>query len=245
MSQKAAKEKLKFKLDAIPARFGGGYKAKMCTRRTMDMLDVIGDMAEALNLSPKMLALHFEAVMDAILKEATATGRICKAGDYFTIEPHVRGRFNGIDDTFDPARGHAVALTIKPGRKLKAPKTDLVPENEQHPYVARVSSVLSMDAGPAARCNHLVFGHDISIVGQNLLLFDGDTATWQVMLGDKTLSGDFTVLANDQMRLLLKWPESIPPSAAGNRLEFALASRGGNPKAVRRTIKDTWQIVSG
>ena len=27
------KEKLKFKLDAVPVRFGGGYKAKMCARK--------------------------------------------------------------------------------------------------------------------------------------------------------------------------------------------------------------------
>ena len=27
------KETLKFKLDAIPERFGGGYKAKMCARK--------------------------------------------------------------------------------------------------------------------------------------------------------------------------------------------------------------------
>ncbi len=38
---------------------------------------------------------------------------VIRIGDYFTVEPHVRGRFDGIDDTFDPARGHAVALTIK------------------------------------------------------------------------------------------------------------------------------------
>ena len=31
------KEKLKFKLDVIPARFGGGYKAKMCARTTVGM----------------------------------------------------------------------------------------------------------------------------------------------------------------------------------------------------------------
>ena len=41
------KEKLKFKLDAVPARFGGGYKAKMCARKTVDMLDVIREMAQA------------------------------------------------------------------------------------------------------------------------------------------------------------------------------------------------------
>ena len=55
------KEKLKFKLDAVPVRFGGGYKAKMCARKTVDTLDVVGEMAAALNLSPRVLALHFKA----------------------------------------------------------------------------------------------------------------------------------------------------------------------------------------
>ena len=91
------KEKLKFKLDVIPARFGGGYKAKMCARTTVDMVDAIKETAKALNLSPQMLALHFKAALDAILEEAATTGRICRIGDYFTVEPHVRGRFDGID----------------------------------------------------------------------------------------------------------------------------------------------------
>ncbi len=39
------KEKLKSKLDAVPVRFGGGYKAKMCARKTVDTLDVVGEMA--------------------------------------------------------------------------------------------------------------------------------------------------------------------------------------------------------
>ena len=55
------KEKLKFKQDAIPERFGGGYKAKMCARKTVGTLDVIGEMAAALNLSPGVRALHFKA----------------------------------------------------------------------------------------------------------------------------------------------------------------------------------------
>ena len=237
------KEKLKFKLDAIPARFGGGYKAKMCARTTIGALDIIGNAAKALNLSPRMLALHFKAVMDAILEEAATSGRICRVGDYFTIEPHVRGRFDGIDDTFDPSRGHEVALTVKAGRKLKAPKTDLVPENECRPCVAKIGNVLSVDAGPAAKCNQLVFGYDLSIVGWNLVLLDGDAATWNVRLGGETLTGTFKVLANDTGRLLLKWPEAIPPSAIGRKLEFALASRGGNPAAVRRTVKVIWPIT--
>ena len=237
------KEKLKFKLDAIPARFGEGYKAKMCARTTVGVLDVIKEAASALNLSPRMLALHFKAVMDAILEYAATTGRICRAGDYFTVEPHVRGMFDGIDDTFDPARGHAVALTLKPGRKLKTPKTDLVPENECRPCMAKISNVLSVDAGLAAKCNRLVFGHDLSVVGWNLVLLDGDAATWKVKLDGETLSGEFEVLENDTARLLLKWPEAIPPSAVGHKLEFALASRGGNPAAVRRTVKATWPIT--
>ena len=237
------KEKLKFKLDVIPARFGGGYKAKMCARTTMGMMDVIKEPAKALNLSPRMLALHFKAALDAILKEATTTGRICRIGDYFTVEPHVRGRFDGIDDTFDPARGHAVALTVKAGRKLKAPKTDLVPENECRPCVAKIGNVLSVDAGPAAKYNQLVFGCDLSIVGRNLVLMDGDAATWKVKLGGETQSGEFRVLASDMTRLLLKWPEAIPLSAIGRKLEFALASRGGNPAAVRRTVKAIWPIT--
>ena len=238
------KKKLLFKLDVIPARFGGGYKAKMCARTTMGMMDVIKEPAKALNLSPRMLALHFKAALDAILKEATTTGRICRIGDYFTVEPHVRGRFDGIDDTFDPARGHVVALTIKAGRKMKAPKTDLVPENECRPCVAKIGNVLSVDAGPAARCNQLVFGCDLSIVGWNLDLLDGDSATWKVKMGGETMSGEFEVLASDTTRLLLRWPEAIPPSAIGCKLEFALASRGGNPAAVRRTVKANWHITA-
>jgi len=237
------KEKLKFKLDAIPARFGGGYKAKMCARTTIGVLDIIGETAKALNFSPRMLALHFNAVMDAILEESVTNGRICRVGDYFTIEPHVRGRFDGIDDTFNPSHGHSVALTLKSGRRLKELKTDLVPENECRPCVAKIRSVLSVDAGPAAKCNRLVFGCDLSIVGLNLAILDGDAAKWNVKLGGKTLSGTFKVLATDAMRLLLKWPEEIPPSAIGCKLEFTLASRGGNPAAVRRTVKAAWPIT--
>ena len=62
-------------------------------------------------------------------------------------------------------------------------------------------------------------------------------------LGGETLSGEFRVLANDTTRLLLKWPEAIPPSVIGCNLEFALASRGGNPAAVRRTVKAVWPIT--
>ena len=242
-TEKTMKKKLKFKLDAIPERFGGGYKAKMCARDTVGVLDVIGEMAAALNLSPWRLALHFKAVMDAVLEEAATTGRICRVDDYFTIESHVRGRFDGLDDTFDPSRGHVVAFTVKPGRKLKMLKSALVPENECRPCVAKIGNELSVDAGPAAKCNRLVFGFGLSIVGRNLILLDGDVATWKVKLGGETLSGEFSVLANDTMRLLLKWPEAIPPSAIGCKLEFALASRGGSPVAVRRTVKAVWPIT--
>ena len=238
------KEKLKFKLDAIPERFGGGYKAKMCARKTVGTLDVIGEMAAALNLSPRMLALHFKAVMDAVLQEATTTGNICRVGDYFTIEPHVRGRFDGIDDTFDPTRGHAISLTVKPGRKLKAPKIDLKPENERRPCVAWIGNVLSVGCETKVRCNRLVFGYDLSIVGRNLALLEGDAAMWKVQIDRESLSGHFEVLENDATRLLLRWPETIPPAAIGHDLAFSLTSRGGDPEAVRRTVGEIWPIIA-
>ena len=160
-----------------------------------------------------------------------------------SLYPPVRGRFDGIDDTFDPSRGHAVVFTVKSGRKLKKPRTDLVPENERRPCVAEIKSVLSMDAGPRPKYGKLVFGHDISIVGKNRDLLEGDSVTWKVALNDQTLSGEFTILENDPIHLLLKWPEAIPQSAIGRILEFTLASRGGNPEAVRRTTIRQWPII--
>lgn len=78
------KEKLKFKLDAVPVWFGGGYKEKMCARKTVGTLDVIGELAAALNLSPRVLALHFkteplskpQAGRDVHVSHAKESGRM-------------------------------------------------------------------------------------------------------------------------------------------------------------------------
>ena len=118
-----------------------------------------------------------------------------------------------------------------------------MPEVGRGLCVAKVGSVLSVQAGPRPQYGGLGFGHDISVVGKDLDLLEGDSATWKVALGGQTLSGEFTVLENDPIHLLLKWPEAIPRSAIGCKLEFTLASRGGNPEAVRRTTIRQWPII--
>ena len=100
------------------------------------------DEASTLNPSPRMLALHFKAVMDAILEYAATTGRICRAGDYFTVEPHVRGRFDDIDDTFDPraracGRPHTQARSQAENAEDRPRARERVPRHGRLSWTAR------------------------------------------------------------------------------------------------------------
>lgn len=246
------KTALKFKLDRIPAPIGQGYKAKMCARTARDARDALAGSPDLQGVNASVVCNHLEFALAALFAEAERTGDLIKVGDYFTIEPHVRGRFDGVDDTFDPMRGHHVALALKAGSRLKAAVTGLQPENELPPIRARVFNVLSQGV-PEARHNHLVFGHPLSVVGRNLELLEGDAVHWQVRLpghpgvddawtAEESFLGDFDVLENDAGHLLLAWPHVLPRRTIGHTLAFTLDSRGGNPEAVRRTVVRHWPI---
>ncbi|MCQ2390679.1 MAG: hypothetical protein MJ240_04595 [Kiritimatiellae bacterium] len=238
------KTKLNYKLDYAGERFGGVYKAKMCARETVDAREIL-ETAEALgSMNRALVRTYFMGALEVLVAAAAETGKIIRVGEYLTIEPHVRGRFAGVDAEFDPAQGHSVALTVKPGTRLKSPKTALVPENVVKPIRARVDSVAS-DGG--SRPNRLVFGRDIVVLGRNLDLLEGDAVTWQVKLPsiqdpDGTwqpgaqFAGTFDVLANDPCLLRLKGPESLPETAVGRTLDLAIHSRGGNREACRRLV---------
>jgi len=77
----------------------------------------------------KMMQTHCEAVLDAMFRMAAETGCICRLGDYFAIDPHIRGRFDEPNSRFDPRKGHSVSFTIKPGRKLKQLTAKFAPTN--------------------------------------------------------------------------------------------------------------------
>lgn len=216
----------------------------MCARETVDAAEVL-DTSEAFgSMNRGVVKTHFMGALEVLTATAAQTGQIIRVGDYFTIEPHVRGRFAGIDATFDPSQGHSVALTIKPGKRLKTPATNLIPENVVKPICARVDSVAS-DGG--SRPNRLIFGRDIVVLGRNLDLLEGDSVTWQVKLAGTLASngtwcagvlhaGTLEVLANDPCLLHLKWPEALPAEALGRTLDLTFHTRGGNSQACRREV---------
>ena len=56
--------------------------------------------------------------MEEMIADACATGSDQRLDDYGTLTLNIRGRFEGVDDQFDPER-HELAFSFKTGRRFK------------------------------------------------------------------------------------------------------------------------------
>ena len=169
--------KLQIKLNKVPENFigSGGYKANVISDPPLDYEEVLEEIVEhsGLRLQPSQLKSILSATFDSIISHTYRDGRTRRIGEYISVIPHVKGRFNSRGDEFDPER-HELVLEV---RALKAFRSK--------PKFGDIVQVFNRNAGPQVvleslrsvstpESDDLVFGDDLVIRGQNLTQLPGD-----------------------------------------------------------------------
>ena len=156
----------------------------------------------------------FAAFMEEMIADACATGSDQRLDDYGTLTLNIRGRFEGVDDQFDPER-HELAFSFKTGRRFKGNRPRFALENKVPPTYVTVYSVCAKNAMKSdAGCFFMVKGLDTLCNGKHVRMTEGDSVGWSYRALDGTeLSGPCEVFSNDAGTCDFHWPEAIPDSS--------------------------------
>ena len=114
--------------EPIPSAMGkgkGGWRGKIVGRSSRSLEDIAAAVAMRTGWSAYQVQSVFTGVMEETIRDTQETGRTQRLGDYGTLRLNLRGRFEGIDDVYDPAR-HELAFSFTPGKRLRTCKPAFV-----------------------------------------------------------------------------------------------------------------------
>ena len=100
--------------EPIPSAMGkgkGGWRGKIVGRSARSLEDIAAAVAKRTGWSAYQVQSVFTGVMEETIRDAQETGRTQQLGDYGSLKLNLRGRFEGIDDAYDPAR-HTLAFSF-------------------------------------------------------------------------------------------------------------------------------------
>lgn len=226
-----------FRTEPIPSSMGkgaGGYRGRITGRpdgRTLD--EIAAAVAQRSACTAAQIKCIFTDVWDEVLRDACRTGRSQCLGDFATLALNLHGRFDGIDDHFDPKR-HTLKFTLTPGRKLRKPATTFEIENViKSPQIVIHSIVGEFDGRILPEDRYMIWGRETLCTGVYLLLKEGTIPTWSCKLADRTeCSGALDVCENDTCVLNFRWPAEIPEAAIGQTVTLHFTFRGKEDDSV-------------
>ena len=90
------------------------FYASVVSRGVVRLQEII--LNEGIPLTEKQIDYIISIIGNSI-QQYLREGVSIKIDDYFTIQPVIRGVFNGVDDQFDPKR-HSIEVIASPGYTL-------------------------------------------------------------------------------------------------------------------------------
>ena len=232
--------------EPIPSAMGkgkGGWRGKIVGRSSRSLEDIAAAVAKRTGGPVYYVQSIFTGFMEEMIRDAGETANIQQLGDYGSLKLNLRGRFEGIDDAYDPAR-HTLAFSFTPGKRLKTCTPAFVLENRVPSKCIYVDGICGKD-NPDPWRGHwfMIWGHDTLCNGKYVRMSGDDSVTWSCKLADGTVRSGVCdkVFNNTPCTLDFHWPEDIPAEAIGRDIELTFRLRGGEadrtPVIRRRTVR--------
>lgn len=232
--------------EPIPSAMGkgkGGWRGKIVDRSSRSFEEIAAAVAGRTGWSAYQVQSVFTGFMEETIRDARETGNVQQLGDYGSLKLNLRGRFEGIDDVYDPAR-HALAFSFTPGKRLRTCKPAFALENRVLPKYINIESVCGKDSPDSWRgMLFMIWGHDTLCNGQYVKMSGDDSVTWSCKLADGTEKSGACdkVFNNTPCTLDFHWPEDIPAEAIGRDIVLTFRLHGGEPNRTpvirRRTVR--------
>ena len=209
---------------------GGGYRSKIDNRLSRSFDEVVEGVAKNTGQHPELVKMIAICFLEEVIRDACTTGNVQKLDDYGSFELNLHGRFEGVNDVYDPKR-HTLDMTFKGGRKFKdiEPKFTLV--NRVKPETIIIYGAIGKYIqGVSQGYWYMTWGYDTMCNGENVRMYEGDSVTWSVKIGKQEYSGPCEVYKNSSGTLDFRWPEGIPREAIGRELTLTFRLRGSRPE---------------
>lgn len=184
---------------------------------------VLAEAIEAHHLngvSPDMLKLYVEAVLQTMIDKTVEDGRTRRFDDYLSVSLKIHGGFEERSDDYDFDR-HSLALTVQALNAFRPNLSSIYPVNVNRKKLFRLSYVTAADGKHG---NHeIVYGQDFIIRGTGLDM----PKQWYIVCHvrreknvQETL--DVDVKKRTENEILCNWPEGLGEDQMRRSVEFAV-----------------------
>ena len=234
--------KVTIKVNETPSAFkaNAGLKGYLIDENVQPWEQVLSEAAAKTGLSPNMVEMCFDSVMNTAIRGIEEDGHTRRLGNYLELAVSVRGAFRDKGGKFDPD-AHELALKLRPLSRFRrfSPRFGVYVENRA-PMV-RLDSLHSV-----SRPNEdgLVVGDELILTGRNLWHTDDcgmaryDYLIYKVRFafgGGCSYTVDDWQCSEDGTRAVLPWFEGITheikPGNPPYSLTLQLQCRAGVPDA--------------
>jgi len=209
---------------------GGKFRAEFVrginegdNRGTLGVDEVIAEAIEKHKLngvSPDMLRLYVEAVLQTMIDKTLADGRARRIDDYLSVSLGIHGGFDEKTDDFDFDR-HSVDFTVRALNAFKPTTDSIYPVNVNRKKQFRLSYVTAADG--LHRNHEVVYGQDFIIRGSGLDMPKLWDVIAHVRAGANTImTVDVPVKERTESQILCGWPEDVGIEHLRERIEFTV-----------------------
>ena len=184
---------------------------------------VLAEAIEAHHLngiSPDMLKLYVESVLQTMIDKTVEDGRTRRFDDYLSVSLKIHGGFEEKSDDYDFDR-HSLALTVQALNAFRPNLSSIYPVNVNRKKLFRLSYVTAADR--AHRNHEIVYGQDFIIRGTGLDM----PKQWYIVCHVRrernvVESLDVEVKERTENEILCKWPETIGRDLMRRSVEFSV-----------------------
>ena len=185
--------------------------------------DVVAETIEEHKLhgvSPDMLKLYVEAVLQTMIDKTVKDGRTRRIDDFLSVGLGIHGGFDEKSDDFDYDR-HSLGLTVRTLNAFRPNLDSIYPVNVNRKKLFRLSYITAADR--EHRNHEIVYGQDFIIRGTGLDRSEEPYVVCNVPRGKNVSESiDIEVKSRTENEFLCKWPESVGRDLLRRRLEFSV-----------------------
>ena len=190
-------------------------------RGVLGVDEILSEAIEAHRLtgiSPEMLRLYVEAVLQTMIDKTVEDGRTRRFDDYLSVSLKIHGGFKEKSDDYDFDR-HSLALTVQALNAFRPNLSSIYPVNVNRKKLFRLSYVTAADGKHG---NHeIVYGQDFIIRGTGLDMPKDWCIVCHVRRGANVYeSVDIEVRERTENEFLCKWPEALGEDLMRRSVEF-------------------------
>ena len=222
----------------------GKYRAIVTDRGSYDTEKVIEEVLDysSLRLSPYMVELVVNGVMESMIRHTLSDGITRRFGDYFAVRLEVKGTFDEKDAAFDPKK-NTVKVVLVPLKRFRQAVETRRPQNKVKPPRALMKEI----HGESSPVDCVRFGENIVITGHDLTVVDmsNQLDVWMYDKNGKMQSDCYCIkdmIEHTPTRIVVPFPkafkkEDFNPNRDYSNLHFEFCTDSGKPSGPYRHIK--------